>query len=342
MDFKKERNFIVAYDENNVTQGKWNILTGEFIGKSDKVVKRCPRCFTNLASRWSKQTSITERVVSFYREFPEQYTPARGARLEQLISVGLMPYYWYDCDDNIKLTKEIVQICKEDHNGYYDHNRINKYVISKKYANFFAEHEKWVEEVFISLAYEDDIPVDFLKTFLIRAEREQIKYMWTDDNPAYEISSFTKDYYTKSMSLYGKVEVKPNLLSNYAYIFAIYEDYRNKNYNKVLPKNNDIPALYFKFGNYEARPLLTCEEFHEEAKSQDNCVERIYMKKVFENETHVVTIRNTNTPEKSCITCEVSNEGTIVQYLRAHNMAVTNAEQLAFKRAYINHLRENF
>ena len=80
--------------------------------------------------------------------------------------------------------------------------------------------------------------------------------------------------------MYGEVKVTPNLLSNYAHINALYKDYINAHYDEILKRNNDLPALYFQYGDYEARPLLSREAFHEEAENQHNCVERLYMEKL--------------------------------------------------------------
>ena len=45
MNFVKERNFIVAYYCGE-KQGAWDIISGQFIGKSGKPVKSVPSCFT--------------------------------------------------------------------------------------------------------------------------------------------------------------------------------------------------------------------------------------------------------------------------------------------------------
>ena len=45
MELIKERNFVIA-SECGVVLGKWDILTGNFYGKSGATVRSKPRCFT--------------------------------------------------------------------------------------------------------------------------------------------------------------------------------------------------------------------------------------------------------------------------------------------------------
>ena len=147
-------------------------------------------------------------------------------------------------------------------------------------------------------------------------------------------------YYKKCMELYGAVQVKPNLLANYANICYLYEQYKDKTYNEQLVKNNDKPFLYFQFGDYEARPILSREGFHEEGENQSNCVERIYMRKVYEGETYIVTVRKISNPNKSLVTCEVNLNHNIIQYLGFANQRVYDLDLIAFKNAYAEHLHQ--
>ena len=106
----------------------------------------------------------------------------------------------------------------------------------------------------------------------------------------------------------------------------------------------DIKEESFKFDLYEndtfvVKPLLTKEDFHKEGEAQRNCVERLYMEKVYEGHTHVVTVRLKTNPDKSYITCEVTNNGLIYQYLAFGNETPNDEAAKNFKKEYQQHLK---
>ena len=138
-------------------------------------------------------------------------------------------------------------------------------------------------------------------------------------------------------NMYGEVKISPNILSNYAQISFLHNEWKNAHYNEVLEKNNNKSFLNFRYGNYFARPLLTREDFHFEGESQHNCVERMYMERVYNNETYIVVVRDINNPNGSLITCEVNHNGKIIQYLATCNRHVYNDELIKFKNMYQAH-----
>ena len=337
MDFVKERNFIVAY-ENGTYQAKWDILTGHYYGKSGKAVHGTPHAFIydNLAQTWQKQVS---GYVRFYREWFQNdmrtpYTQKRGARYEQLMSLGLRPSQIRDLDSSTKLTKDLVNYLVENNNGVYSSDKVNLYLKKNQYGKLLESLPDWAQKIFLALV--DTLPLDYLTKMLSRVEHEHVNMMpdWYNS----DIITMIEKYYNKCMTMYGEVKVTPNVLSNYAQICYLYENYKRAHYNESIVANNDKPFLYFQYGNYEARPILSSEAFHEEAEAQHNCVERLYMNKVVENQTYIVTVRRIDKPEKSLITCEVSHNKEIRQYLTYCNQRVIDEEQIQFYKAYVEHL----
>lgn len=114
-----------------------------------------------------------------------------------------------------------------------------------------------------------------------------------------------------------------------------------KRYDMLSPaikKYNDLPSLYYENDEYFVRPLISAQDFHDEATQQNNCVERIYMEEVAKNDTHIVVLRRKSNPSQSFITVEVDGCGKrVVQYL-AKNNANPPAEVEPFMRAYKEHL----
>lgn len=347
MVYRKERNFIVADDFGTII-GKWDILTGEFYGKSGKVVKNTPSCFTydNIrACRYSdfRTDKIFGDMLYLFRSWisgNRTYTEAMGKRLEEIISVGLTVDSFSNLTGTDRLTKEVVNYLKENFHGRYNKDRVKQYLSDKKYKDFLEGKPEYIANLFH--LFVDDYPIDYLKSILTRIMNEHAAYMW-NSNPSSASSSLStviKNYYNYCMDLYGEVKVSPNILSNYAQINYLHGEWKNAHYNEGLMKNNNKPFLYFNNGQYFARPILTREDFHFEGESQHNCVERMYMEKVYNNETYIVVVRDVNDPDHSLITCEVNHNGNIRQYLAKCNSRVTNKAMLDFKQLYQEHIKE--
>lgn len=341
MTYVKERNFIVCYD-NNIKLGAWNITDGSFLGKSGKLVKGIPACFNNISlSIGDKDDYLYRHAVKTFREYwNNDYNVIRGNRFEQLISVGLFPNSIYDLDYIMPLNKDLVKYLKENNRGIFDKSKVQNYIARVQYHDFLCDKPEWVEPIFAELITE--LPYEYLKTIINRIIIEHAEYFY--DNKIYygrfdQMKKLIKRYYQICMALYGKVEIKPNILSNYAKLTFLEQEYKNAHYDEILNNNNNRPWLLFENENYIVIPLTSKKEFHNEARAQNNCVESMYMEYVFDGKTHVVSIRRKNKLREHYITCEVANNGEIIQYLKKNNDDVTEEEDINFRNLYQNHLR---
>lgn len=349
MNFVKERNFIVAYD-CSLKVGAWDIISGQFIGKSGKPVKSIPQCFTynNLPS-WlhgNNDNLLLGYAVKWFRtEFCSNYSYNAynrhcGENLECLLSVGLFPNSVSTLNSKIILNKDVVNYVKTELNYNYDSIRVQRYLAKKKFQQYCDTLPDWAKEVFTVLIT-DNIPYDYLKTMFSRIISERADMLYTGYNKKSEMRRLIENYYSISMNLYGKVEVEKNILTKYAILKYLDEEYKNAHYNEVLNKNNNKPWLYYENETFIVKPILTKEDFHNEGERQHNCVERLYMEKVYEGSTHIVTVRRKSDPNVNYITCEVSKRGNIVQYLAAFNRSVTDNDAINFKREYAIYLRNS-
>ena len=347
MEFIKERNFIVAY-EDGVKMGAWNITTGQFIGKRGLPVKSTPACFNydNLpGNRYDMDTSrLLGYAIRTYRGWLadgwHRYTAVNGARMEQLLSVGLMPHDFDTLENDLILNKKIINYVKEQHRGVYIASRVNEYVARLEYQSYLDTLPEWASNVFINLVREKNLPIDYIKSALNRIVNEHADALWGSSlcTIVNNTKNMISQYYSISMQLYDKVEVERNFLTKYAILQYLQVEYKNKHYNEGLSKANDKPWLYFENEEYFARPILTKEDFHFEGENQHNCVERLYMERVYNKNTHIVSIRLKRAPKETCITCEVSNDGRIIQYLERFNSHPTSAEARNFYNAYQRHI----
>ena len=263
-----------------------------------------------------------------------------GENLERLLSVGLFPNAWYTLTHDIILNKDIINYCKTELNYIYDSVRVQRYLAEIKFKQYYDTLPEWAKNIFTYLITRN-IPYDYLKTMLNRIISERADMLYTKYNKTHEISNLIENYYNISMTLYGKVEVEKNILTKYAILKYLEKEYKDTHYNEILKKRNDKAWLYYENETFIVKPILTKEDFHNEGERQHNCVERLYMEKVYEGSTHVVTVRRKSDPDTNYITCEVSNSGRIVQYLAAFNRTVTDDDAIAFKREYAAHLKNS-
>ena len=109
----------------------------------------------------------------------------------------------------------------------------------------------------------------------------------------------------------------------------------------IIPINEQYekyPMLKFENEIFTVVIPKTTEDFFNEAQTQQNCVYSMYLDKVIQGTTNVVFIRRKDDIEKSLITCEVSNNGNIIQYLKKYNSSNLNEDETEFKKLYKTHL----
>lgn len=355
MNMRKERDILMVYEDGKA-RGGFRITDGAWIGVKGSVVKNNPAAL----GKWALDEFIDHTedynekalayAINFYREhFTNGYygiTKERVQRLEALASVGLCPVSVYALDNNVRLTKELVEYVKTVRNGMYDDRVVNEFKVFKNYRQIIEDPEmpSWTKEFFREYFGNNfDIPVTYLYSAIKRCAQEKVVELTrrTKLMTFRFLSEIIIDYYKISMELFGSVKVERNFLTRYSELCALKIKYDDEHYNEVLKKHNDLSALYYEDETYIIRPLLTREEFHDEGEQQHNCVERMYMGRVHDGNTHVVQVRRKNSPNKALITCEVLNNGRIYQWLAFGNQT-PSAEYVSLKRAYAQHLTENW
>lgn len=345
MRYVKERNFIVAYDVNHNARGKWNILTNEFYGVKGTLVKGCPEAFKAPAHYDMPRAyySAFSTVWEYVHRDRMLYTPALARRIEEIVSVGLSLNGDYDTwrslsGEQIKLTKEVVTYITEKNNGTYSNRIINQYIASKKYHGLFDEYPDncdWLERVLRR------VPSHIPDAFVLKMIRQGIKEKVFTYYGA-EYSDVIRDWYDMTKTMNEVPNADHNIISNFVILLWRYQQYKDAHYDDILKAQNDKPSLYYENDTYIVFPLLSKADFHNEAEHQHNCVETMYMNKVLHGETHVVAVRKKNEKDKSYITCEVRNNGDIVQYLLACNTRPSEQADIDFWQEYQNHLSEYF
>ena len=190
---------------------------------------------------------------------------------------------------------------------------------------------------FRNTAYDYSQHMEAVKTMIYYAISEHV-YFEKNESALAGILFFM----IKNMLIVGhKIEAKRNILTNCVYYRSLRKDYEEAHFDEILRNYADAKWLYYENDDYIVRPLITRQQFHEEAEAQGNCVERIYLKYVFSGDTHIVTIRKKSNPDHSYITCEVNNHHTIEQYLLQFNRHITEEADKLFYDEYQTYLRSS-
>ena len=351
MDYRKEHNFIVAYDEEGKVKGKYNFLDNQFYGVRGKVVKSRPACFKHEILRDSHESPARNAIYMIIQKSScsEQFL----RKLEEAVSVNII------VDPNTYSTE--LALMHETHcfnadyvnfinrlGGHYNTNTANLYDTYTKAPNIFNsapdnDSFMWAIQIYDwtlkdNKEFNDGELNEFLQKMILRAIHEKIHA----NVSSYEFVDLIVTWTKMIRALAEPLEVKRNILTQYAMLNWAYKKFRSEHYDDILKRNNDIPGLYFENDEFIARPLLSRADFRKEANYQHNCVERMYMDRVFEGETYIVGIRKKSDPDTPYITCEVGKPNKLIwQYLRKNNSREMGEAEHEFREQYQTHLESS-
>lgn len=346
MEYRKERNFIVAYEGEKMC-GKWNILTNQYIGIKGGVLKGFSPAFS-----MSHIYTMSNRVFQYALEAVRanaprrNFTPEHGKRLEEIISLNLFvsgDNRTWDmlAHDTVKLDKDFIKFMEDHNTKIYGEHIVSQYRTYKAYASLLdaitnEDDKTWALDVADSVR--KDIPFDFVKTMVARAIHEKVPNYHT----AYQMKFRIEEWYDMQIKMNEKPTPLHNFLTQFNLLQWRYKEYMKENYDTVLQLVNDKPWLHFETDEFIIRPLISKADFHNEALYQHNCVEYMYMEQVCNGYTHVVCVRKKSEPDKPFITCEVGNDGLIRQYLYAYNRHVSrDSDEGRLKIQYQLHIDNN-
>ena len=340
MNIVKEREYLNVYDLKGVFLGGYNFKTNSCIGKNHRHIETYPRCFNywnweNVPEydfhHYDAENPIPDKVffAKVISEIPNalNYRLTQEARnfFESLVSLRLIPengYVLREYHSAVKLNKKFVEYARRNGGYYLDGETVGCYGSASLLDRIMQDDaikEQFKSKRLLAFFTGNNIPDDFLYAAIKRCSYEHIDTLFHDYEFENEMARVIIEYYKYSMDLYNKVSVERNFMVKYCEIKFLHKAYADKKMIEDLRVKNDLPALYFETEKYTIYPLLTKEQYHDEATRQCNCVERAYMRQVAEGDTHVVVVRDKEKPTESLITCEVSNDGKIIQYLARLN-----------------------
>ena len=341
MDYRKEKNLLIAFD-GTVIKAKYDWNTGICYGAKGTELKSVSRAFRN---------STYDRMITSIRWIREHLSGQALAlavdRWERLASVGL---YTSDHDllidetyDFPNLKKDFVQYLKDNAYGeltrYYQ--TLYPYTQMQEYQMLNSNYQAQVNQV-ISHDW-NTLPVEWIIKALLRLQLEDYYYLAGYSYWGTALALLEKYYDTCTEMGQENPAITKNFIITICKAFHMYDIWKKEHMNDILKQHNDLKELYYENDTYTMYPLVTTEQFHEEAQAQHNCVERLYMEDVAQGNTHVVVIRRKDAPEKSLVTCEISNGWRIVQYLTKYNYTPAAPEMAFMKelKSYLDSLSQN-
>jgi hypothetical protein len=140
----------------------------------------------------------------------------------------------------------------------------------------------------------------------------------------------------------GKAPEKVNnFMREYCETHKEYELRKTEFDNKQLRANyaKHSKAWEFAYGDYVVS-IPTCgQEIVTEGREMHHCVGS-YVDKVVAGSTYICFVRHKDTPNECYITCQVHTDGRIGQYFLAYDRHIHTNDDIAFKTAFADHLRE--
>lgn len=346
MKIMKERTLIKAYNDNDVVVGAWDILSNNFYGVKGQLLKGKSAPFMRVLNFMENESVLAQAINHIFNTIANQYmTNAEyvhyAPQFESIISVGLIPTINNQTmamlkNNPPKLTKKLVDFIKTNYNNNFSWDAVDCFKVSEYFQNEMSHLSSADIQWGLNTArmVKGSVPMDWAKNMIIHAIHEKIPASYN----YYEFSSILTNWHEKIKLLNEKLEAPRNILTQYYILIWREQEYKNTHYNDILKSKNDCDWLYFENESFIITPILTKEDFHAEAEYQHNCVERMYMERVYEGRTHVVAVRRKSNPNTPYITCEVSNKREIWQFLTRYNNRVEASDALKLKREYQAHL----
>lgn len=352
----KEKNLIRFQDTSKTKPYVLDINTMKFYGLSGKELLRNPI-----------STSIRDTIDRMgYKDI----TYLQGAIKEMLWCCGSstykytrykdalavadtltnlkIPYYAVGLESYQKIKphiKEFIEYVERREAG--EQISLSTFLTELDYNAFLKEHNLTTDMVDIE-KYKDirnsPVIIKNLSHYVYATERAYLREFCI---LAYRWSGYDKrvlEQYYEECELLNKEPVKINNMVRE--IVETHRQYvlRKTEFDSERMANNynkHKKAFEFTYGEYSVVVPKSPTDIIDEGNNMHHCVGG-YVQQVVDNDTYIVFIRKTNTPNECYITAQIDLKGRLGQYYLAYDRRVSSAEDIAFKRAFEQHLIENW
>ena len=355
MKVYKEKQFLV-FDFEDGKNVKYNLATGETIGKSGKIVKGLQHQLSGISMNniiescedknyglflkyvWDKYT------VKGYSYYDSHYISNVGTVLshvkeysdfEQLYSAGIGEYihmgrwegrFIYKITD---IPSSLIKFIKNGNIKYINNNIVKNWINNPDACCIAFELE------FISLNKQNLNSIinndDFFELINTYNYNAKALLLYLDQLKTFEainasgINREILDYASMMSKISPKYDKYPkNFLTTHQIACRNYDRLR-KQFNEIAFQEVRNPKYECSFGKYIFIYPKTIDDIKEEAVQQSNCVAS-YIQRVIDGECHILFMRLKEDPNKSLITIEVNND-RITQAKGKYNRELTPDEE---------------
>ena len=362
MDFtiNRNKNYISFLANGKNKPYLFDINTGILYSMQSKPLKRLPPKFKTCVHQYSETNNIVFTLMDRIIQEPYNYGDdwsfnmslfTNHAELfkiaDKLNSLGYVSKYRGDTNKNnlIIVNENFKAFAK-----YFNDNKKNSIVnfVNEVYPLIWAKkHNIEENEIFTLDVIKNLIKSHFTEeqiNYIVHCMCRGVCYYFIRDDGCLEywtmIDKFKKYFY---MCAQMDLPYEKDFFRSYINANRMYQIHKMQLDNKAIIDNYENRNLLFEDENFTIVIPQTVEDFKNEATQQSNCVYSCYLREVVNHKTNIVFIRRKDNIEKSYITCEVSNNGNIKQYLLKHNQRVSaNTLEREFYYKYAEWLKENW
>ena len=363
----REKNIVCFLADGKTNPYKLDVNTGVFYGLGGKPIKSCPTGFGGWIDSHRNDSNILFLLYTI-RSNPSRFDMGwnipsmdRLSELADLFKVAdkLESIGFTDRND---YTKENLMMVNKNFKDFAKYVRENPNATIYQYKTVGAKSRWLAEHKLVADGHLTDEIIEMLwnyKNYYDNNKTSLVAYYITHGlydffNIEPQSVRFSNTSGVSSMfekikqyfDLCDKLNVKPqkeDILRSYVNLRRTYMMNQKELDMAALAKQYAAhPALAFENDTFKVVIPATREDFLKEANAQQNCVYSYYLPDVIKGKTNVVFIRRKNAIDKSYITCEVTNNGRINQYLAFSNSRVNDADAIEFQREYADHLSKNW
>ena len=362
MDFtiSRDKNFISFLANNKKKPYVFDINTGIFYSLQSKPLKNLPPKFKTCLNEYETNNmvfALMDRIINA----PYYYGDSWSFKIslftthvelfkiaDKLNSLG----YKYNTVEDIDIYN--LSIVNKYFKGFVKHFNENNNIKISEFVKYIyprlwaEEHNITINEVFTLEFIRRILNSHFTDeqiNYIINCMRRGVCYYFIDNN--YESFNYWQmlDKFQEYFDICKKINIpyEKDFFRGCINAKRMYQTYKLQFDNEAIVDNYKKHNLFFEDDNFTIVIPQTVEDFKNEAIQQNNCVYSCYLQLVINHKTNVIFIRKKDNIEKSFITCEVSNNGNIKQYLLKHNKRVnTNTLEHEFYHKYAKWLKENW
>ncbi len=357
-NYTKERNIITINIDGVNGSYKFDLNTATFYGLKGNPVKTCThkRAIAELFYPYRHNNTRSNLAYALYAmfdysnrtEFYPRYADAISVA-DKMDSLGLSFLGWNTNQleaiaDDFKIFSDWVKNLSDEvkqngtirYSDFESHRRIMK--AKSKWGK--AVMEAFPDEIFSCLLGYEGV-MDYT------AEEMSVCAYYLVRGKLYEYHRQNLNNLIEYISLCRTMKKEPqkqnNFMREYCETKREYELRKIEFDNERIHQNYEkqAEALHFEYGDF-AVVFPTCgQDLIDEGRNMHHCVGG-YVDNIVNGNDYIVFVRRKDTPNQCYLTCEVMPDGRIRQYYLAYDRQITNAEDIAFYRAYQEHLKNHW